>query len=296
MSERAATAAAESSRSRAIVEADGWLFDEGEEEEGGVGRARLNEADLKGAVAGLVDNARRCAELGIGYVPALVPSKREALSGVWGGQRGDVGEGLRARLRDVEEVELVELVEVLRDAGRHGALYQRTDAGWNDRGAFFVARALLKEAGKREPGLRLPGLGELHLLTVDDYRGTLADATKLERAGDALVVCEREVEAETALVVDASRRGAVRMPVERHLAQAAGVHVRVYARAEREEGARWGGGGDGAALSLMPWLAESASRTTFWWARELPMMALELELPGVVLHLLREGDLRRGGG
>lgn len=270
---------------RAICEG-GWLFLEGE------GRALLNEGDLTGTVAALAHNARECAELGIAYIPALIPRKREVVGGTRTGGRAELA-ALRARLREVDDVELLNLLGVLRDAGLGASPYHRTDADWNDRGAFFVARALLKEAHKRVPALRPAPTSALHVRPVPGYRGTLADAPKLRREGEELVECELEVPAEEGIALDPSRLRALRMPVEQSLAQAGETHLRVYATPERDEEARVAVVGDAAALSLIPWLAEQTSRTTFFWTQELPLAQLELELPRVVLHLLRESDLAR---
>ena len=270
---------------RAVYE-EGWLFLEEE------GRAVASEAQIAGAVATLTDNARECAELGIAYIPALIPCKREV---VWGQRRGGGRKGLaalRAMLRDVDEVELLDLLGVLRDCRQGGSPYHRTDADWNDRGAFFVARALLKEAHKRVPALRPHALRELHVRPVPGYRGTLADAPKLRRdENEELVECELEVRAEEGIALDPSRLRALRMPVEQDLADAGETHLRVYATPEQDEQARVAIVGDEAALSLLPWLAERTSRTTFFWARALPWGQLEVEQPRVVVHLLREWDL-----
>jgi hypothetical protein len=269
---------------RAVYE-EGWLFLEGE------GRELMNKAQLSGVVAALAHNAQECEALGIAYIPALIPHKREVVSGRAGGRRGLAA--LRAQLREVDEVELLDLLSVLRDAKRGGSPYHRTDADWNDRGAFFVARALLKEAHKRVAALRPPPVSDLHVRPVPGYRGTLADAPKLRKEGEELVRCDRELEvpSEPGIALDPSRLRALRMPVEQHLAQAGDTHLRVYCTPERDEEARAAVVGDDAALSLIPWLAERTSRTTFFYARELPLAQLELELPRVVLHLLREADL-----
>ncbi|HEY7830568.1 MAG TPA: hypothetical protein VIC06_08405 [Solirubrobacteraceae bacterium] len=273
---------------RRAVRDGAWLFLEEEE-----GRVLVSEGEVKETAAALVHNARQCAELGIAYIPALIPRKREVVGDSTGtgtgGRRGLAA--LRAQLREVDEVELLDLLGVLRDAGRGGSPYHRTDADWNDRGAFFAARALLKEAHKRVPALRPPPTSELHLRPVPGYRGTLADAPQLQREGEELVECELEVAAEPGIALDPSRLRALRMPVEQHLAQAGETHLRVYATPERDEEARVALVGDAAALSLIPWLAERTSRTTFFWSRELPLAQLELELPRVVLHLLRHSDL-----
>jgi hypothetical protein len=273
----------------AIVEADGWLFSEEEQDP-----VHLDDVELERAVALLADNAQRCAELGIAYIPALVPYKHDVLSGHDGDARGATGRALRAKLRDVDGVELLDLRGVLRDAARHGACYHRTDFDWNDRGAFFAARALLKEAHKRVPALRPPALADLHLRQLTEYRGTLADLPKVQATAGELIPCELEIEAESGVTIDAGRLRALRMPVERHLAEAGDVHLRVYATSAQEEQARLVVLGDAAALALVPWLAERASRTTFFWTRSLPLDQLELELPPVALHLVRESDLLSG--
>jgi hypothetical protein len=272
---------------RRAVTAAGWLLSVDEEED----HTAPGDGELDGLVALLHANAQRCAELGILYIPALVPRKRDVIAPAPSPARAWVAR-LNARLRDVDEVALIDLLGVLRDgAARHGSAYHRTDADWNDRGAFYVARALLKEAHQRIPALRPPALAELRVRAVPGYLGTLADAPKLELAGGELRPCDPHVDAELGVSIDAGPLRALRMPVEQTLAQAGSVHVRVYATADQDQEARVAVLGDAAALSLLPWLAERAGRTTFFWTRELPSAQLEIELPRVVFHLLRETDL-----
>jgi hypothetical protein len=271
---------------RALV-AKGWLCDADEM----TAQGPLTKDRIDRIAASLAANASACAALGIGYVPALIPRKRDVLSGAPAGERSWVAE-LSARLRDHDHVELLDLLGVLRDAARYGSAYHRTDADWNDRGAFFVVRALLKEAHKRVPALRPPTLTDLHLRHVPEYRGTLADTPKVQSIGGRLVPCELEVEAEHGVVIDSSKLHALRMPVERHLTEAEpSVHLRVYAAPEQDDHARLALIGDSAALALVPWIAERTSRTTFFWTNRLPLEQLELELPLVVFHLIREADL-----
>jgi hypothetical protein len=292
----------------ALVGDGGWLYDVREQEHADT---PPSAPALDRLVAMLAANAQRCGELGIGYIPALIPRKRDVIEGLHAdaaaGDRSDqacerppLSCALMRRLRDVDAVELVDLLAVLRDACIHGAPYHRTDAGWNDRGAFFVARALLKEAHKYAPALHPPTLADLHVREVSDYRGDLADVAKLERAAAAAAApaagaaapTALHLAAETGVAIDPAPLQALRMPVESHLAEAAPIHLRVYAAPAQDEDARLAVVGDGAALSLVPWLAERTSRTTFFWSSELPLLQLELELPRVVLHLLRETDLQ----
>jgi SGNH hydrolase-like domain, acetyltransferase AlgX len=268
----------------------GWLFDARESEPS----KKLSETELDDLISALVNAARTCSNLGLSYIPAIVPAKRQAVDLGSLEERESIFT-LTARLRDTNDVDLIDLLPVLRDASRHGAAFHRTDADWNDRGAFFVARALLKEAHKRVPALVAPSLASLHVLPVHDYRGTLADAPKLELVEGMLVPSEVEAEAEEGIVIDAHALSALRMPIEPHLAASGSVHLRTYACPDQLEDARVALVGDMAALALVPWIAEQTRRTTFFWTDILPFAQLELEMPRVVFHLIREGDLLTGG-
>jgi acetyltransferase AlgX (SGNH hydrolase-like protein) len=276
-----------SSDLRAVL-SDGWLFDAREFAANSTPAA----ADLEAVVARLTSTTLACANVGLSYVPVVVPAKRHVLASTPWIDRRWAAE-LRARLRDVDEVDLLDLLPVLRHAARYGATYQRTDADWNDRGGFFVARALVKEARKWAPELRPLALERLHLRPTSGYRGTLADARLFASSEGQLVRCKAQVEAEAGVVLDASHLNALRMPVESHLADAGdgATHIRVYASSELEDDTRLALVGDSAALSLTPWLAECARRTTFFWSPTPPLHQLELELPSVVFHLIREADL-----
>jgi len=267
----------------------GWLFEAREFEPAG----EPSGSDLDAIVEGLTTGAGECAALGLRYLPVLVPAKRTFVKAAPPRDRSWIAE-LNARLRDVDEVELMGLLSVLRHAARHGRCYQRTDAHWNALGAFFVARALLKEAHKTVAALRPAPLAELHLRPVGGYRGPLSDAPLLELAGGERVDCEVHIPAEDGVVIDASRLRARRMPVEPALAQAESVPVRIYAAAEADEGARLAVVGAAAALPVVVWLAEQARRIAFFSSRTLPPAQLEMERPPIVIHLIDETDLLRG--
>ena len=274
---------------QALVGRDGWLFD----------AASLDvlreppEAVIDQATHELARIARACAELGVAYVPALVPDKLHVVpdgSPVEPGSRGSWPEQLRTRLRDMDEVEILDLLLVLDDARRHGPGFHRSDPGWNDRGAFFVARALIKEAAKRAPALRPLSLTRLHLSGRPGYRGGLADVTKarLERGNRA--ACEYDFSGEHGVQIDVSHLDSERMPVERHLA-GGDVHVRLHAKPDGTASPRLSIVGGADCLTVLPWLAESAARTTFFWTSTPPMEPIELELPDALLHLIRYHDL-----
>jgi len=270
---------------RAVIVA-GWLFDAREFEP----YPEPTPAELDAIVVNLATATEKCAAIGVTYLPVLVPDKRRVVGVAPPAGRGWIA-ALGARLRDIDEVELIQLQPVLRQADRHGPPYHRTDTDWNDLGAFFVARALLKEAHKRVPALRPPALADLHLRAVPRYRGTLADAPKLELLDGELVSCKADVESEDGVVIDPSKLHALRMPVGKHLVEAGSNHLRIYTNSAREEEARLAIVGDSASLPVVTWLAECTRRTTFLWTQALPLTQLELELPPVVFHLIREADL-----
>jgi hypothetical protein len=201
-------------------------------------------------------------------------------------------DGLRAQLRDSDEVELLDLLPVLLDARQHGCVFHRTDPDWNDRGAFFAARALVKEARKWAPALEPLTMSALHLVPVARHVGVLAEAQAVRLEGDQLVPAIADSEAEEGVRVDHDHLAARRAPVERHLVGANDVHVRLLVNPAKGSAPRLAVVGDAVCLPLLPWLAESAQRTTFFWAVRPPMVPIELELPEVVLHVMRYSALR----
>ncbi len=272
---------------RRAVSVAGWLFDA---REFGVESC---PADLDAIVAGLSATAGVCAALGTTYLPVLIPAKRNLINVTPSSDRGWVSE-LTARLRDVDDVELIQLFGVLRHAGRHGPPYHRTDADWNDLGAFFIARALLKEIHKRVRALTPPQLDDLHLRPLEGYRGTLADASKLEPLDGEFVPCEPDVVGEDGVAMDASRLRALRMPVDPNLAAAGPAYVRLYLDPEREDETRIAVVGDSAAVPVAIWLAERAARTTLFSCQAVPFEQVEFEAPRVLIHFMRETDLSAG--
>ncbi len=281
--------------SRAVLAPGGWLFD-----------AADFQAPTPAPAAEVEELARRIeatsaalAAIGVHYLPVIVGPKALVCTGLVKSRlaAGHLWlDALRERLRESDSAELFPLVPPLRDATRRFSCYQRTNADWNDVGAFFAARALAKELAKRIPGLRPPSASELHLLQVHEYLGSLADATLHELIEDVLVPVDAEVKSESGVALDRRSMRALRMPLDDHLAAAEGVHRRLYLQAPEvrrpgSEGIRLAVVGDGAALGPLAWLAECAERTTFWWSATLALDQLELELPHAVLHLIRMRDL-----
>ena len=92
--------------------------------------------------------------------------------------------------------------------------------------------------------------------------------------------------------MDLSQLRALRMPVEPHLAGPADTHVRLYG-GPHDGDTRLAIVGGEECLSLLPWVAERAKRTVFFWAERPPLEEIELEMPHAVVHLLHEHQLAR---
>jgi SGNH hydrolase-like domain, acetyltransferase AlgX len=282
-------------RAHAVIAQGGWLFDAEDFQT----QSSPSAGEVEELVKRLETTTAALAAIGVYYLPVVAGPKalmhtdivdpRLATGRLW-------LDALRIRLRDSNNAELFSLLPPLRDAARRVACYHRTDADWNDVGAFFVARALAKELAKRIPGLCPPTASELHLCQVPGYLGSLADATLHELIDDVLVPVDTEVGPEEGVAIDRRSMRALRMPLDDHLAGTDGVHTRLYVQAEdvmrpASKGIRLAVVGDGQALGPLTWLAECAERTTFWWSASLQMNRLELELPHAVVHLIRMRSL-----
>jgi hypothetical protein len=279
------------SSSRAILAPGGWLFDADDFQ-----APAAPPADEIDALAARIEaTTAALSAIGVHYLPAVVGPKALACIGIVPSRlaAGHTWVGaLRERLRDSDSAELFPLVPALRDATQRFSCYHRTDADWNDAGAFVAARALAKELAKRIPGLRPPVAGELHLRQVPDYLGSLAAAALHELIEDVPVPVDAEVEAEVGVALDRRSMGALRMPLDDHLDAVEGLHTRLYTQAPDvrrpgSEGIRLAVVGEDFALGPLAWLAECAERTTFWRATTPPLKQLELELPHGVVHLIR---------
>ena len=286
---------------QAVLGSGAWLFDAEEVQ----ARVAPSEPELDALARTVVAITEQLRALGVTYLLATVPVKHEAIPGAapsdFPGGRPWL-RGLRARLRDHDDAEAINLTAAMRDAARHGACYHRSDVDWNALGAFFAARALMKEVAARVPAFRPPGRELLHLRPLPAHRGPLADAPKFVLVGDRLIARELDGAAEDGVALDPRALQARRMPVPEQLLAGDAEHVRLYTRASGASGAQAGAGngprlavvGDSAALELLPWLAECAERTTFFWrADALPLAQLELELPHALLHVVREHELRQ---
>jgi hypothetical protein len=196
-----------------------------------------------------------------------------------------------ALLRDRNDGEILDLLPALRAGRRAAPVFPRTDSGWSDRGAFFAYRRLAKEVGKclidlGEP--LLPGKGRF--VGRDGFRGDLADLPKLTFAEGRLSPLEGDEDSweEEIEVGDVSELRSLRMPAPEHLEVTPEGAPRLYEIADAPDLPRAVLVGDRCCLGLIPWLAEHFRRFVCLQSAELPLEAIELEAPDVVIQVVSE--------
>ena len=287
----------------ALVGKHGWLFP--------VDATNLSAEQLRGAPLitaaaierrreEVAERRRRLKSLRIPYLFAVAPLKERVYGKFLPADAAldaerPVAEVDRA-LREVDGGEVFDLLPALREARRAGRAFPRTDSGWSAQGAFFASRELMREAGKRVVDLPDPLLpGEAAFVSRSGFRGDLADKPKVRLASGGFAPGDREGEWEEEIeVADVSRLRALRMPAPRHLEVTGDRAPRLYEVAEEPALPRAVLVGDACCLGLIPWLAEHFRRFAFLWADELPLEAIELEMPDVVIHVVSERRLLHG--
>ncbi|HEY6551051.1 MAG TPA: hypothetical protein VIY71_07625 [Solirubrobacterales bacterium] len=203
---------------------------------------------------------------------------------------------LNAALRDLNGGEILDLLPALRACRRGGRVFPRTDSNWSDRGAFFAYRELIREAGKRVIDLGYPLLyDEANFLTRQGFRGDLADKPKRTFLDGELGATENGKQWEEQIeVADVSKLRALRMPAPQHLEVTPGRAPHLYEIPDEVELPRAVLVGDSCCLALIPWLAEHFRRFVFLSSPELPLEAIELEMPDILIHVVSERLLIHG--
>jgi hypothetical protein len=283
----------------ALVGSDGWLYlhDDANLSLGQLSGAPLLEgAAVRRRRDEVAERHRRLRALRIPYLFAVAPLKERLYgkflpSGLALEARQPVRQ-VNAALRDVNGGDVVDLLSAMVAARRARRLFPRTDSNWSDRGAFFAYRVLMKEAGKRLIDLGEPLLpGEARFVARPGFSGDLAESPKLAFADGRLAPLEEEEDGpweEEVEVADVSAMRSLRMPAPEHLEVTPGQAPRLYEIADAPELPRAVLVGDASCLPLIQWLAEHFRRFVFLQATELPLEAIELEMPDIVIHVVSE--------
>lgn len=289
----------------ALVGRHGWLFpcDEAHLTADQLqGAPLLSAAEVERRRDAIARHRRQLKDLRIPYLFAVAPLKERVY-----GKFLPPGAGLHAdrpvaevdrALRAVDGGEAFDLLPALREARRAGRAFPKSDSGWSDRGAFFAYRELMREIAKRVVDLPDPlRLEDASLLSLSGFRGDLAGKPKVRLgeagfapadAGAGQDEWEEELD-----VADVSQLRALRMPAPQHLEVTPGRAPRLYEVADEPALPHAVLVGDAPCLGLVPWLAEHFRRFVFLWAENLPLEAIELEMPDVVVHVISERQLLR---
>lgn len=259
----------------ALAGRDGWLFAHPRD-----GHPRTEIDDV---AADLQRSAEALAMLGIRYVVAIAPPKlavypdRVLHAAV---PASGVARALQQLSRDSDVLEVLDLREVLADARRHGDLYLPRDERWSALGALHVQRALIKRAGLH--GLRPTAFAEAAF--AESLEPPLAALIGLPLVGPDGDNSEPSIPDG----IDASAQRAQRVPAGEHLETEGLPEARVYENPGSEDLPRAVLVGDPCVHAVAPWLAEACSRLVVLSSASAPMVAIELEHPPVVFHLLEE--------
>jgi acetyltransferase AlgX (SGNH hydrolase-like protein) len=284
----------------ALVGKHGWLFPFDEAHlsaEQLQGAPLLPAAEIERRRQAIAQRRRQLKDLRIPYLFAVAPLKERVY-----GRFLPPGASLHAdrpvaeidrALRATDGGEVFDLLPALREARRAGRAFPKTGSAWSDRGAFFAYRELMREAGKRVVALADPLLpDDAPLLPREGFRGDLAEKPKLRLTDAGFAPAEEDAEWEEEIdVADVSQLRALRMPAPQHLEVTPGRAPRLYEVPVEPTLPTAVLVGDAPCLGLIPWLAEHFRRFVFLWADELPLEAIELEMPDVVIHVLSESRL-----
>jgi len=238
---------------------------------------------------------RSLRELGVPYLFAIAPMKERLYEellpeGLALDPQSPPGEVNRA-LRGKSDGEILDLLPTLRESLDGGEAFPRTASTWSDRGAFFAYRELMREARKRVITLGDPlPYDETDFVSWEGFRGDLAEKPKFAlAAGEWAPIEAKDGEWDEEIKVTApSGLRSVRMPAPEHLEVTPGRAPHLYEIVGDQELPRAVLVGDACCLPLIQWLAEHFSRFVFLWTPDLPLEAIELEMPDIVIHVISE--------
>jgi alginate O-acetyltransferase complex protein AlgJ len=283
---------------RALIGRDGWLFltdDTNGTLEQLAGTRTLSTPEIDAHLEALSHRRRRLATLGVASLLALAPMKERVY-------RELLPEGLAVRdelraatllasaLREAGQDGLLDLLPVLRDARAHGTVYNRTDHHWNSRGAFFAARALLREARAHIPGIAPLPASAARFIPDPFFGGDLAEKPKVQIV-DGMQVPWPDGAGDWSEAVEDVDRGLLRartVTPAPHLRRSPTRAPAAFERPDAPHLPRCLLVGDSFCLQLLPWLAESFSRLAFVWLAEAPLDLVELERPDLLLQVKSE--------
>lgn len=285
--------------SRALLGEAGWLFsiDSPETLERIVGARSTSSGAIEELARRLHAQARALAEVGVEYLPVLVPDKSvvhdERLPPLFA---AEVSERLAARLvavlRDVNGVEPLDLHGALRDARRHGPVYLRQGTSLTWSGAFHGYRAVAKELSKAFRELE-PAAPET-LLTADPVaaRNDLAGLPRAVAVGSDLVPVQapatEEPEREPGL---GNELAAAPVPAPTDVVQRSASPVTLLRVAGRDDLPSALVVDDGSGHRMIELLAEHFARTTVVAGNSVDTALAAAAAPSLVVQFLSDRSI-----
>jgi hypothetical protein len=270
----------------ALLGLDGWLFSGYQARRVAVSPERVQAAALR-----YEDVCRSLSELSIRYVLVIVPEKQDVYPEFAARARSPHAEcvhALLAELRDSVWPEPFDLADALRDGRTHGVLYPRTDSGWNARGGFLAARAVVKEVAKRVPAAVPLALERGRGVAVEEFCG---DLVQLPRFGLDRQPIDRTPVSEVTIEDDASTLRSVQMPAPERLSAPGHPAPRLFTVDAAPQLPRLALMGGAAVERIMTWFAEHSRRTLVIAGHEPRLELLELEAPDAVVHVVTALEL-----
>lgn len=264
--------------SAVVAGKDGWLFyaDDGSMDDY-ISATPFTAEELEVWRRTLQDTQDWLERRGITYLFVIVPDKHV----IYPEMMPDTVRPLRdeSRIDSLVEhlaahstVRVLDLRPALVEAKRHERIYHRTDTHWNDRGAYVGYEQIVRQLGKRQPGLapvqRAAFDGRVEQTEGRDLAGMLGLADAMTEEDLVLEPrtrrCARIVEES----VPGSRGSAARLVTE---CDEPGLPRAVIFR-------------DSFASALVPFLSEHFSRALYLWQRDMDPSVILAERPDVVIH------------
>jgi alginate O-acetyltransferase complex protein AlgJ len=138
---------------RALIGRDGWLFMEGNEQNAYTGKFRFSPDELESLKQELEYRNDYIAKRGGKFYFMIVPSKNVVYAdkmplSVHPSSPKSWGELINDHLRSNSNVRVIDMYPTMRAHSSNEMLYFKLDNHWNERGAFYTAQEMLRDAGR----------------------------------------------------------------------------------------------------------------------------------------------------
>jgi hypothetical protein len=287
----------------ALLGLGGWLFEWPSARVFNIirGADPMPRAVFERQLARILERREMARATGVILIEAAVPAKlavyaEQLPAGLEVDDRQRPAEQLAAALRDENGVELLDLTAPLRQARHHGTVFAATGAGLTWLGGFHAYRCIAKELAKSRPGLEPLAPAALELDELEPLPDGLAGLPRLVWIGADTVaagIAADDEEREGRPRLDWRHVAADYAVLEPELAGHAGASASLLRRREPDRGADAVVIHDGAAATLVPFLAEHFDDTLIVGGDADLDALVQSMRPAVVLEVVAEASLLR---